>query len=165
MISTRKWLITLGAIVVGLLLLAMVVHAEEPYDITNCGSGTNAILYSSKELTIISTDSKGITVSNHDNKAFDNFTYHCSGIVRIAEGKLGYLTYCKFVGPEGDAVVGESTVEGDKEVWKFLIGTGKWKGITGGGTHKAVTKGKPVAAGTSQGCRRATGTYSLPKTQ
>jgi hypothetical protein len=165
LISTRKWLITLGAIAVGLFLLAAVVHAEEPYDLTSCGSGTNTLLYSSKELTILSTDSMGIAFSNHENKIFDNSTYHCAGTVRIAEGKLSVHIYCKYVNPDGEIVVGESTIEGTEAQWKFLLGTGKWKGITGGGTHTAVTRGKPVVAGTSQGCRRATGTYSLPQTQ
>lgn len=165
MISTRKWFITLWTIAVGVFLLAMVIHAEEPYDLTSCGSGTNTVLYSSKELTIISTDSKGIAFSNHENKIFDNCTYHCAGIVRIAEGVPGYRVYCKYVDPDGDIVLGESIAEGDKAEWKFVLGTGKWKGITGEGTHKAVTRGKPVVSGTSQGCRRATGTFSLPKTQ
>ena len=165
MISTRKCLTTLGAIDLGLFLLISVVHAEEPYDITNCGSATNTLLYSSKELTIISTDSKGIAFSNHENKAFDNCTYHCTGTIQIAEGKLSYHIYCKYVDPDGDVVVGESTAEGTETKWEFLLGTGKWKGITGGGTHSEVASGKPVAPGTSQGCRRAIGTYSLSKSQ
>lgn len=103
--------------------------------------------------------------SNHANKVFDNCTYHCAGIVWIAKGVPAYYVFCKYADPEGNVVVGESTVEGDKTDWKFIHGTGKWKGITGGGTHQAITKGKPVAPGTSQGCRRATGTYSLPKSE
>jgi len=39
----------------------------------------------------------------------------------------------------------------------------KWKGITGGGKNWPITKGKSVAPGTSQGCRKATGTYQLPE--
>ena len=165
MILKKKFEIVLATLVLALFFLISTAQAEEPYDLTSCGSGTNTVLYSSKELTIISTDSKGIALSNHENKIFDNCTYHCAGIVRIAEGIPGYRVYCKYVDPDGDIVLGESIAEGTKAEWKFILGTGKWKGITGGGTHKSITKGKPVAAGTSQGCRRATGTYSLPKTQ
>lgn len=165
MISTRKALTLLGAIVFGLFLMISVTQAQEPYDLTSCGSATNSVLFSSKELTILSTDSKGIAFSNHANKIFDNSTYHCAGIVWIAKGIPAYHVFCKYVDPEGNAVVGEFAVEGDKTDWKFIHGTGKWKGITGGGAHQAITKGKPVAPGTSQGCRRVTGTYSLPKSQ
>jgi hypothetical protein len=38
---------------------------------------------------------------------------------------------------------------------------GKWKGITGGGEFVLLMSGKPIVAGTGQGCGRATGAYEL----
>ena len=149
----------------GLFLLISAVQAELPYDLTACSAGTSTVLFSSKELTIISSDSKGIAFSNAEDKTFDSSTYHCTGVIQIVNGKPGGDYFCKFMDPNGDITVGVTTLDGAEGKWKFLYGTGKWKGITGGGKNWPITKGKSVVPGTSQGCRRATGTYSLPKTQ
>jgi len=63
--------------------------------------------------------------------------------------------------PDGDVTAGESTLDGAEGTWKFIYGTGKSKGITGGGKNWPITKGKSIAPGTSQSCRKATGTYEL----
>jgi len=144
-------------------LLISAAKAEQPYDITVCSAGTSSVLFSNDELTIISIDAKGITISNHENKAFDNDTVHCAGAIQIANGKPSGRYFCKFMDPDGDVTVGETTVDGADGTWRFILGTGKWKGITGGGKNWSITKGKSVAPGTSQGCRKATGTYQLPK--
>lgn len=47
--------------------------------------------------------------------------------------------------------------------WRFLEGSGKWKGITGGGKALPLTNAKPILPGTAQGCLRATGTYEIRK--
>jgi len=47
-------------------------------------------------------------------------------------------------------------------VWTWLAGTGKFKGIQGGGSFKQLFNGKPVEPGTTQGCRRDWGKYTLP---
>jgi hypothetical protein len=47
--------------------------------------------------------------------------------------------------------------------FKFLQGTGKWKGIKGSGKGKVITRGKPITPGTAQVCSRWTGTFELPK--
>ncbi len=140
-----------------------VVQAETPYDMNVCGSGTVTMVSASKELTVLSNDSKGITFSNHPNKVFDNLTYHCVGVVKVEGDKATRTTYCKFIDPDGDIVVGETIYVGTEGGWKFLQGTGKWKGITGGGKNWPITSGKPITPGTFQGCLRATGTFELPK--
>ena len=163
MISVKKLCITSTAMVLGLFLLISAAQAEQPYDITTCGAGTSSVLFSSKELTIINYDSKGITISNHENKAFDNNTFHCSGVIRIENGKPTSQIFCKFLDPDGDVTIGEHNLDGTEGKWTFIYGTGKWKGITGGGKNWPITKGKSVAPETSQGCRKATGTYQLPE--
>jgi len=46
------------------------------------------MLSSSQDLIIVGVELKGIIVSNHENKVFDNFLYHFLGISRIVGVKL-----------------------------------------------------------------------------
>jgi len=149
--------------VFGLGIFISVAQAEESYDITNCWSGVTSMLSASKELVVYGYELKGITRSNHENKAFDNDTFQCVGIAKVVAGKATSDSYCKFMDPDGDMVVGGGQKTGAEGTWKFLQGTGKWKGITGGGKNWVITKSKPIKEGTFQGCNRATGTYELPK--
>ena len=65
--------------------------------------------------------------------------------------------------PKGDIVIGEGGRDGDEGTWKFIRGTGKWKGITGGGMNKALPNIEPIEKGSAQRCSLATGTIQLPK--
>jgi hypothetical protein len=80
-------------------------------------------------------------------------------------GQLTSLIYSKFMDPDGDFVILETTMApGEKEGnFKFLQGTGKWKGIKGSGKVGIIKRGKPITPGTGQGCFRWTGTFELPK--
>ncbi len=80
-------------------------------------------------------------------------------------GQMTAITYSKLMDPEGDFVITEVTVSpGETETkFKFLQGTGKWKGIKGGGKVTSITRGKPITPGTFQQCTRRTGTFELPK--
>ncbi len=65
-----------GAILFGLLLFISAAQAEQPFDFTLCGSSTQIILSATEELTVRSSDSNGIIMSNLANKVFDNMTTH-----------------------------------------------------------------------------------------
>ncbi len=144
--------------------LATVAKAAESYDATNCSSSTVTTISASEELTVLSVDSKGIARSNPEKGAFDNATYQCVGVLSLAGAQREGTGYCKYMDPDGDFVVGQQTFDSSGGgTWKFLQGTGKWKGITGGGKFVPLTRGKPIVAGTAQGCVRATGTYELSK--
>ena len=150
------------AIVFGLAMFIPVVQAETPYDITNCYYGTSTALYRSKELTILSVDIKGIARSNHENKVFDNCSFHTVQVLQIMNGKLKRSGYTKFMDLDGDYFFVE--ISGGKNATvKFLYGTGKWKGITGTGKFERIARGKAMEPGTFQGCVRNTGTFELPK--
>ena len=152
------------AIVLGFVMFIPVAQAQTPYDITLCGSGMITMLSKSKELTVFSMDFKGIIRSNHENKVFDNCTFHHVRVLRIVDGKMIVQGYTKFMNPDGDIVVLDFSQIGKKATTKFLQGTGKWKGITGGGKAWPITRGsKPITAGTHQGCTRQTGTFELSK--
>ncbi len=163
MSTTGAALAVLVTLAAGVAALAAVADAAESYDLTNCGAATVTTISASQEVTVLSVDIKGIARSNPEKKAFDNSTYHCVNLLRIAGTQREGSGYCKFMDPDGDFVVGQSTQDSTGGTWRFLEGTGKWKGITGGGKFSPLTSGKPIVAGTAQACARATGTYELSK--
>lgn len=149
----------------GVLLFIPVAQAEQPFDCTQCVSSTHTILSATEELTVRSADAKGIIMSNLENKVFDNMTTHCLNSYKVMAGQMSGLSYSKFMDPAGDFVILEVTISpGETEFnFKFLQGTGKWKGIKGSGKVRAITSGKPITPGTNQVCNRWAGTFELPK--
>jgi len=75
MILIKRWRRGV-AIFFGLFLFIPVAHAAQPFDFTLCGSSTQNILSATEELTVTSSDSRGIIMSNLENKVFDNMTTH-----------------------------------------------------------------------------------------
>ena len=150
-------------ILFGLLMFISNAQAQTPFDITECFSGTATIVFQSKEITITGMEGKGSIFSNHENKVFDNCTFHVVVIAKTVDGKRRSDSYWKIMDPEGDVIIAEVIVLGLEKTMKFLHGTGKWKGIKGEAKGKTTTTGKPVAPGTFQGCSRYTGTFELPK--
>jgi hypothetical protein len=154
MFAIIRWFL---GIFLGLVLLNPIAYAEQPFDITFCGSGEVTMLTRSEELTIACVNAMGTTISNSENKIFDSSTWHGIGFMVVKDGKRSWYSYSKFMDPDGSLFFVESTMEGIK----FLGGTGKWAGIFGGGKGWLITKGKPIAEGTIQNCRRVKGTFEL----
>lgn len=155
----------LSITLIGALLLASANAKDMPYNITMCHSLTFNPVTAGKDLSLLGYEGRGIALSNTEDKSFDNVTYHCIGVLRVAAGALTQNGYCKFVSGEGDSFVGEYTHSGppgSEAKWVAMAGTGKWTGIKGGGPYRQVTRGTPVTPGTGQACNRATGTYTLP---
>lgn len=164
--KNNKWVAIAVSVVVAIVLVLVthisVAQAETSYEITNCYSGTFTDLLRSEELTILTTDVKGIAVSNHENKIFNNCSFHTTQIIQIMNGKWKRSGYTKFMDPDGDYFFVEISGEKSAAV-KFLYGTGKWKGITGTGKYERIASGKAIEPGTFQGCVRNTGTFELQK--
>ena len=154
MFTITRW--TFG-IFLGLVLFSPIAYAEQHFDITFCGSGEVTMLTRSEELTIASVDAMGTTISNNENKIFDSSSWHGIGFMVVKDGKRSWSSYSKFMDPDGSLFFVEGTMDGIT----FLGGTGKWTGITGGGKGWLITKGKPIAEGTIQNCRRVKGTFEL----
>ena len=155
---------TLTIIPLALFLLISAAKAEQPYDVTVCGSATVSPLTQSEELTIMSLDYKGIARSNIENKFLDNCTLHHFRVHCIAGGKVtSSHGFTKFMAPDGDCVFVEVSEVGGETVANIFAGTGKWKGITGHGKIIPLAQGKPIAPGTFQNCVRNIGTFELPK--
>ncbi len=139
------------------------VAKAENIDVTSCGDNKMTAIVSGEELTIMGIEGKGITMDNLPSKIYDNMTYHGVGILKIEKGKFSGSFYYKYMDPSGDFFVVEVSQVGMERDWKYIYGTGKWKGMTGAGKGIYLTKGKPIVPGTSQGCMKITGTYELKK--
>ncbi len=149
----------------GLVLLIPLANAEEkPVKILSCRSGDVSILSASKELTVLSYEIKGIDQGIDGDTTFENFTHKCIGMQRIGGGETWSSGYCKYMDPDGGYfIVDWNDLSGDKPLpWKFIYGTGKWKGIKGSGTAQGITRGKPIEEGTMQFCTKINGMYELP---
>ncbi len=140
-------------------------NAEEPYEFTQCLSGTVTLFHQSKELPfVVSWAETGITMS--DDKRFNNMTIHCEGVqFGVGPKREGY-GICKFTDLDGDMMILGGPYAGPG--WsgcKFMAGTGKWKGIKGTHDRKRLVRSKPFKGAmpmTYQGCHKVTGTFELP---
>ena len=160
--SQKIWKIWL-VIILGMFTFIPVAQAQTPFDFTVCLAGTSTTVYESKEIRIGSTEGKGIIISHHDNKVFDNCTFHVVSIAKVVDGKRTSNSYWKIQDPDGDTIIAELVVLGPEKTMKFLHGTGKWKGIKGEAKGKTTAIGKFIAPGTIQSCSRYIGTFELPK--
>jgi hypothetical protein len=153
------------SLIIGLIMLAPPAYAEEPYEYTQCLSGTVTLFHQSKELPLaLSWAESGITMS--DDKRFNNMTIHCEGVqFGLGPKRRGY-GLCKATDLDGDMMIygGEYGAPGTS-FGTFMAGTGKWKGIKGTGLRKRLVRSKPRKGAmpmTYQGCHKVTGTFELP---
>lgn len=159
-ISKLRMVIAVG---ISLFLFVPMAQAQTPFDFTECVSGDLTILFQSKEITITGIEGKGIFLSHHENKIFDNCTFHVVAIAKTVDGKRRSDSYWKIMDPNGDIIIAEVVVLGPEKTMKLLHGTGKWQGIKGEAKGKTTASGKFIVPGTIQGCSRYVGTFELPK--
>ena len=148
---------------VTLFSFTLTTQAQQTIDMVSCGDNKVTTILSSEELTIMGVEGKGITMDNLPSKIYDNMTFHGVGVLKIEKGKMSGTLYYKYMDPDGDFVAVEVSQVGMEREWRYLQGTGKWKGIIGAGKAIYITRGKPIVPGTSQGCMKITGTYELKK--
>jgi hypothetical protein len=164
MATIKKPICTLGIIgIFTFILFIVTAQAQQPIDCLLCANMTMTTIVQTEDLMIMAYESKGIVLDNTESKFFDNSTVHLVGLIKIDKGKLTGSAIGKYLDPSGDFYVIESSQVGTEMDWKFIYGTGKFKGITGAGKALRFTKGKPVSPGTSQVCSKITGTYELKK--
>lgn len=167
MILKKRWRIWI-AIVLGWVILLPVARAEEAFQtfhVMGCSSGAFTTLSESKALTVYNIVGKGIAWGITGDKAFNDMTWNFVAVLRTIDGSTIGMGYYKFTAPDGDFFVlegtGSTVAEGG--AWKFLHGTGKWKGATGQATGKFIMRGKPVPLESEQYWCRVIGTIQLPK--
>ena len=81
----KMWLI----MILGSFVFIRVAQAQTPFDFTECLAGNSTVVFDSKEIRIGSTEGKGIIFSHHENKVFDNCTFHVVSIAKVVDGKRG----------------------------------------------------------------------------
>ena len=155
----RTFLIALFAIFV----FVPTTQAQEAFESTACYSGTATMLHSSKELTVMSWELKGIVRSNTNSEIFNNASEMVVGLVCQKGDEITQRGFGKYLYLNGDVIIMEWDGKANDGTWKLLLGTGKWEGIKGSGTWSILQRVKPIAPGTHQGCRTIKGTYELPK--
>ena len=153
----------LVATILNLFFFVSFVWAETPFDITACFSGERTVVAKAPELRVEGSVTKGTWLSNHANKALNNMTSICAGILKFESGKVSGKAYCKTMDADGDFIIMENTLEGSEIIFKFLQGTGKWNGIKGEGKGKVLMKARPITPDSIQSCLRVTGSFELPK--
>ena len=143
------------------------MNNSTPFDITSWVTGPATVLTRTKELAIVSVEFKGIIMSNHENKVFDNFISHFVGFSRIMAGQVDGRGYFKLTDLDGDFIFTETTAFGPVEKptwkWKLFQGTGKWEGINGEADVTTTTTRSPLEEGTWRAVYRVIGTFELPK--
>jgi hypothetical protein len=166
-----KWFVWTSIGVLSIIMFVPTSQAEQIVDFTDYFYATVTPLSTSPEFTVFQSEVKGIVQNSSGNKMFDNLTSYCLRMGKVVAGKMSYTTYTRFTDPEGDFFITEATAEDVpagvfEGTWKFVHGTGKWKGIRGGGSGKTLfmTRGKQqINPTTFQGYLRMTGTFELPK--
>jgi len=155
---TARWA-ALGLI--GSLVAIPDARAEQPFAFTACMTSTITMLSSSDGINVFGVESKGIVMSDPEGKLFHNYTYQFTGVGYGPPGTPVGFGYFKITDPDESFVIAEFTGPTTDLSFKFLQGTGRWKGVTGGGKATRVAAGRPIAPGTLQGCTRFTGTLDL----
>lgn len=155
-----RW--TLIAIAVGMAGSAA-WSRDVDYDFVVCTHGRSTVLDPGPDVVALGSELWGIVASS-TTKEFEKATTHCLGYMRIIGGKPVGKGVCKWANPAGDTAVGEYEYpEVGENNWKFLGGTGAWKGVSSKvAKFASLGNGKPIEPGTWQGCRRDWGTYTVP---
>lgn len=140
------------------------IAAEQPVDFTACLSSTFEFISTADGINAFSVENRGITMSNHENKIFHNAAYHFVGVGYGATGKPLGFGYVRLTDPDDNLVILELSGLPSDMSFKFLQGTGPWKGITGGGKAARIANTGVRMSGTSgrsEGCLRFTGTLDI----
>ena len=162
MISTKIWAVPI-IILVCVVLFTPNAKAQQPFDITYCATSNMTTVSATEGLIVLSLDTKGIAFSNHENKVFDNMTFHGVAVGKVVAGKPIGTGYFKYMDPDGDIIVWELSIDVPVDTLKAIQGTGKYKGIKAEGKAALITKAKSITPDTRQVCRKFTGTFELSK--
>jgi hypothetical protein len=100
-----------------------------------------------------------------DDKRFNNMVTHCEGVqMGLGQKRKGY-GLCTAKDLDGDMIIYGGPYAAPGSPWKYILGTGKWKGIKGTFTGQRIVRSKPFKGAmprTYQGCSRVKGTFELP---
>ena len=141
-------------------------RAEQPVDFTTCITSTFEFISNADGINAFRVENRGITMSNHENKVFHNAVYQFVGVGYGPAGAPMGFGYAKLTDPDGNVAILELSGPPSDLSFKFLQGTGPWKGIAGGGkAARTASTGVRVSgtSGASEGCLRLTGSLDIKK--
>jgi len=151
-------------IIFGLMALASLVQAQQPFQIIGCSSGKVVTLSENQPLTVHNITGKGAACCTAGDKTFDDMTWDFVATLGVMDGKTIGIAYFKFMDPDQDYFIleanGDAILQGGD--WKFLYGVGKWRGVTGKVKGRVVLRGEPLPVETGQYWCRIVGTLELP---
>jgi hypothetical protein len=157
------------ALAAGMLIAAGIcpgsAAAQQSYSSVVCRAGTVIPLAKAEGMVSFAIDHRGIVLPHEDNSGFANHTQRCVGSVAIIRGVSKGSGYCRNVDPEtGDLILVEWNSNGKPGTgtFRYVYGTGKWKGISGGGEYQPVATTRAVDGGTYQNCIKTQGSYTVP---
>ena len=159
----------LGSALAALALLFVAVpasSAEQTVDFTACLTSTFEFISSADGINAFRVENRGITMSNHENKVFHNAVYQFVGVGYGPAGAPMGFGYAKLTDPDGNVAILELSGPPSDLSFKFLQGTGPWKGIAGGGkAARTASTGVRMSgtSGASEGCLRLTGSLDIRK--
>ena len=81
--------------------------AEVEYKGTFCGHQKRTMLYSTPDLTVLSSENWAIEAPTSTPDPLKNASVHCVGYVRITQGKASSTGSCLWTDPAGDTAIGE----------------------------------------------------------
>ncbi len=162
MATIKKPVCTSGIIgIFTFILFIVTAQAEQPINCLLCFDMKTTTIVETEDLIIMGSESRGIDSTIRIVNFSTTRAVHLVGLIKIDKGKVTGSDYWQVPDP---AVIFMSLKYHKlvmKTDWKFIYGTGKFKGIIGSGKSLRFTKGRPVSPGTSQVCSKITGTYEL----
>jgi len=159
----------LGSALVALTFLIVAVPATsagQPVDFTACLTSTFEFISSADGVNAFRVENRGITMSNHENMVLHNAVYQFVGVGYGPAGAPLGFGYAKLTDPDGNVAILELSGPPADLSFKFLQGTGPWKGIAGGGkAARTASTGVRMSgtSGASEGCLRLTGSLDIRK--
>jgi hypothetical protein len=133
---------------------------EGTFEQTLCFGGPNYVVTASDTDRYGTYQTTGGTQSA--TKAFNSMSLECIGTFELRSSVYKHKGYCVFQDASGDKFHSADTASPQGYTVELLGGTGKFKGMTGSANVEYLGAMTPVRQGTTQGCRRVTGSYKLP---
>lgn len=158
--SYRRNLITIVAMILGLVMFVPVAQAErQSFEGISCGVNTQTWVQADG-IYIGSFEGKGILRNTTDPT--DIASYQQAGVFKGAGGKWSWNGFSKTKRPNGDLSIWELTGDSTSgSSMKLIYGTGRYKGAKGEQKSTMIANANPIVPNTEQMCYKIVGWIEL----
>lgn len=158
-----KLFVSVTAIVTATLCFgsAMALDKEGRLDVVDCYSGEIDLIQHADNNFWLSWKQTGTRRSVKKGGPFDGMTAHCAGFLWNSLGEMNGHSACEYVDHAGNKLFVKAARVGDDAEWRFVGGTGIYKGITGSGEFTGFSYFPQLTPTTYQFCPTSNGTYRL----